>query len=616
MARRYIRRWQRAGRGQWQNLQSSLGIYQYCGRAIQLVWQTHSQLTLLLAVCTLIAGLLPGAIAYFGKLIVDGVIQAAESGTTADRNQALLYLAIEAMLVMLLAGARQGLNLCTSLLRALLAQKVNLLILEKAQLLPLTYFEDSEFYDKMSRARREASSRPLSMVNRTFGLIQNTLSLLTYSGLLLQFSGWAVVLLLGATIPVFVAETRFAGQAFRLFRWRSPETRQQNYLEVLLGREDYAKEVKLFQLGPMLLQRYQAIFDRLYSEDRNLTVRRSGWTYGLGLLSTAAFYGAYGWIVLAAISRRISLGELTMYLTVFRQGQNAFSAILTAIGGMYEDGLYLSNLYEFLEQPMPQTMGAARSGPDPTDGLRFEHVSFKYPGSNRVALSDVSFHLKPRQKLAIVGENGSGKTTLIKLLTRLYTPTEGRIWLDGRDLNEWDIDVLRRRIGVIFQDFVRYQFKVGENIGVGDVQRLEQEAQWAIAAQKGTATPFIESLPEGFQTQLGRWFKGGQELSGGQWQKVALSRAFMRADADLLVLDEPTSAMDAEAEANIFDQFRQATEHQMAILISHRFSTVRRADVILVLSAGQVIEYGTHEALLARNGRYARLFQMQAAGYQ
>ncbi|RZM82347.1 ABC transporter ATP-binding protein [Leptolyngbya iicbica LK] len=616
MVRRHRRRWQRAMQRQLAFWQGTLDIYQYCGRAIQLVWQTHSRLTIALALCTLVSGLLPGAIAYFGKLIVDGVIQAAESGAIADRNQALRYLAIEAVLVMALAGTRQGLNLCTSLLRALLAQKVNLLILEKAQQLPLSYFEDSEFYDKMNRARREASSRPLSMVNRTFGLMQNALSLLTYSGLLLQFSGWAVVILLGATVPAFVAETRFAGQAFRLFRWRSPETRRQNYLEVLLGREDYAKEVKLFQLGPMLLQRYQAIFDQLYGEDRDLTVRRSGWTYGLGLLSTAAFYGTYCWIVLAAIARRISLGELTMYLTVFRQGQNAFAAILTAIGGMYEDGLYLSNLYEFLEQPIPQTEGTASSGPDPTDGLRFEQVSFTYPGSDKLALSAVSFHLKPRQKLAIVGENGSGKTTLIKLLTRLYVPTQGRILLDGRDLQEWDVAVLRQRIGVIFQDFVRYQFKVGENIGVGDVQRLEQESQWAIAAQKGTAKPFIETLPDGFQTQLGRWFRGGQELSGGQWQKIALSRAFMRTDADLLVLDEPTSAMDAEAETQIFDQFRLATENQMAILISHRFSTVRRADEILVLSAGRVIEYGTHEALLAQNGRYARLFRMQAAGYQ
>lgn len=623
--RRQILRWGRALRRQGQAAKESLSIYRYCGRAVQLVWATNWRLTLVLAVLTIVAGLLPGAVAYFGKLIVDAVVAATQfDGATNvppeqvlnHRNQALMYLAIEAVLVAVLSGARQGLSLCTSLLRVLLGQKVNLLILEKAQQLPLAYFEDSEFYDKMTRARREASNRPLSMVNRTFGLVQDSLSLLTYGGLLLQFSGWAVVILMGATVPAFVAETRFAGQAFRLFRWRSPETRQQTYLEVLLAREDYAKEVKLFQLGPMLLQRYRDIFQRLYAEDRDLTVRRSGWSYGLGLLSTAAFYGAYCWIVLSAIARRISIGDLTMYLTVFRQGQTTFASLLSSIGGMYEDGLYLSNLYEFLEQPVPAEIGYARSGTTPDDGLRFEGVSFTYPGSTQLALQGISFHLKPGQKLAIVGENGSGKTTLIKLLTRLYTPTQGRILLDGRDLREWDMEVLQQRIGVIFQDFVRYQFKVGENIGVGDVRDFEAEEQWHTAAQKGTATPFIQSLPEGFQTQLGRWFKGGQELSGGQWQKIALSRAFMRTDADILVLDEPTSAMDAEAETKIFDQFRMATENQMAILISHRFSTVRRADEIMVLAHGRQIEYGTHDALLAQQGRYARLFNMQAAGYR
>lgn len=591
-------------------------MYRYGRRAVQLVWETDWRLTILLALLTVVAGLLPAAIAYVGKLIVDAVVQAAQSGESADRWTALTYLGVEAILVAILAGANQGLSLCQSLLRALLGQKVNLLILEKAQTLPLTYFEDSEFYDKMTQARRQASARPLSMVNRTFGLVQDTLRLITFGGLLFQFSGWAVLLLMGATIPAFVAETQFAGEAFRLFKWRSPETRQQTYLEVLLAREDFAKEVKLFQLGPMLLQRYRDIFHRLYREDRNLTVRRSGWGYGMGLLSTLAFYGAYCWIVLDAIAGRISLGDLTMYLTVFRQGQATFTSALTAIGGMYEDGLYLSNLYEFLEQPVPANTGYADRGLRPGEGLRFEEVSFTYPGSNRLALKDVSFYLKPGEKLAIVGENGSGKTTLIKLLTRLYSPTSGRILLDGRNLEEWDIDVLQKRIGVIFQDFVRYQFKVGENIGVGDVEEFEDTDRWRTAAHKGTATNFIEALPESYDTQLGRWFKGGQELSGGQWQKIALSRAFMRSGADILVLDEPTSAMDAEAETQLFDQFRAATENQMAILISHRFSTVRRADKIIVLSGGKLIEQGTHEELLEQGGRYACLFAMQAAGYQ
>jgi len=597
-------------------LPQSLGMYRYGWRAIQLVWQTNWRLTVVYGLLTVVAGLLPAAIAYVGKLIVDTVIVAAQSGLVADRNTALLYLAIEAGLVAVLAGARQGVNLCQSLLRALLGQRVNWMILEKAQTLPLTYFEDSEFYDKMTQARREASSRPLAMVNRTFGVVQDALSLVTFGGLLLQFSGWAVALLTLATLPAFMAETQFAGAAFRLFKWRSPETRQQSYLETLLAREDYAKEVKLFQVGPLLLQRYQDIFHRLYQEDRNLTLRRNGWGYGLGLLSTAAFYGAYCWIVLDAIAGRISLGELTMYLTVFRQGQSTFTNTLTAIGGMYEDGLYLANLYEFLEQPVPADTGYADRGTDPGDGLRFEAVSFSYPGRDRLALAEVSFHLKPGQKLAIVGENGSGKTTLIKLLTRLYTPSQGRILLDGRDLQAWDAQVLQRRIGVIFQDFVRYQFKVGENIGVGDVAEFDNLRRWQTAAAKGTATPFIETLPQQFDTQLGRWFKGGQELSGGQWQKIALSRAFMRSRADILVLDEPTSAMDAAAEAQIFDQFRTATQNQMAILISHRFSTVRRADTILVLDRGRVIEQGTHEELLHQGGRYAQLFTLQAAGYQ
>ena len=608
--------WLHRFQAQLRSFTQSLGIYRYGRRAVQLVWQTDWRLTVLLACLTVVAGLFPAAIAYVGKLIVDAVVQAAQSGDPADQWAAITYLGLEAILVAVLAAANQGLGLCQSLLRVLLGQKVNLLILEKAQTLPLTYFEDSEFYDKMNQARRQASSRPLSMVNRTFGLVQDSLRLITFGGLLFQFSGWAVLLLLGATVPAFVAETQFAGEAFRLFKWRSPETRQQTYLEVLLAREDYAKEVKLFQLGPMLLQRYKDIFHRLYREDRNLTVRRSAWGYGMGLLSTLAFYGAYCWIVLDAIAGRISLGDLTMYLTVFRQGQTTFTSALTAIGGMYEDGLYLSNLYEFLEQPVPSNTGYADRGPLPGEGLRFEEVSFIYPGTTRAALENVSFYLKPGEKLAIVGENGSGKTTLIKLLTRLYSPTSGRILLDGRDLEEWNIDILQKRIGVIFQDFVRYQFKVGENIGVGDVQQFEDVSLWHSAARKGTATNFIESLPEGFDTQLGRWFRGGQELSGGQWQKIALSRAFMRSGADILVLDEPTSAMDAEAETKLFDQFRAATENQMAILISHRFSTVRRADKIIVLSGGKLIEQGTHEELLEQGGRYARLFEMQAAGYQ
>ena len=591
-------------------------MYQYCGRAIALVWTTNRALTVALMVLTLIAGLLPGAIAYVGKLIVDGVVLAARSGLARDRWHTLTYLGIEAGLIALQAGCKQGLALCQSLLRALLGHKVNVLILEKALTLDISHFEDSEFYDKMARARREASSRPLSLVGRTFGLVQDTLSLITYGGLLLHFSIWAVLVLMVAAIPAFIAETRFAGEAFRLFRWRAPETRQQNYLEWLLSNDTAAMEVKLYQLGPMLLRRYRDIFRQLYGEDRDLTIRRGVWSYFLGLLSTLAFYAAYVWIVWEAIAGSISLGDLTMYLVVFRQGQATFASVLSAIGGMYEDSLYLSNLYEYLEQPIAKAIGHATRGLLPGDGLRFEHVSFAYPGSTEPALQDVSLHLKPGEKLAIVGENGSGKTTLIKLLTRLYIPDSGRIVLDGVDLRDWNPETLQQRIGVIFQNFVRYQFTVGENIGAGDVAFMEDEPRWEDAAEKGTAQPFIEALPDSYHTQLGRWFKSGRELSGGQWQKIALSRAFMRTKADILVLDEPTSAMDAEAEVRIFDHFRAMTQQQMAILISHRFSTVRMADQIMVLQAGTVVEQGTHESLVRSGGRYAQLFALQAAGYR
>ena len=596
-------------------IRQSLSVFRYGGKALGLVWTTSHTLTVLLAVLTLGSGLLPGAIAYIGKLIVDSVVVAARSSGESERLLALQYVGCEAIAIVLLAACQKGLTLCRSLLRVLLAQRVNESILEKALTLDLAHFEDSEFYDKMSQARSQASSRPLSLIDRTFGLCQSALTLVTFSGLLLQFSGWAVLVLIVAAMPSFIAEARFSEHAFRLFRWRSPETRQQHYLETLLAREDYAKEVQLYQLGSMLLQRYRDIFTKLYAEDRNLTIQKGLWGYLLGLLSTGAFYAAYVWMVLEAIAGRITLGELTMYLVVFRQGQATFSAALTSIGGMYEDNLYLANLYEFLDQPIPKSEGTATQGLVST-GIKFDRVSFRYPGSDRSVLTDISFQLAPGEKLAIVGENGSGKTTLIKLLTRLYLPTSGKIYLDGVDLNDWNIDVLRSRMGVIFQNFVQYQFTVGENVGVGDVEYLDDRAEWEIAAEKGMAKPFVDLLPAGFNTQLGKWFKGGQELSGGQWQKIALSRAFMRSNADLLILDEPTAAMDAEAEMQIFNHFHALTQDRMVILISHRFSTVRMADTIIVMADGRIVEQGSHQELIKADGRYAHLFALQAAGYK
>jgi ATP-binding cassette subfamily B protein len=496
-------------------------VFQYTRQALDLVWATSRSLTISLAVLTVLAGVLPAAIAFVGARIVDAVVAAigAQALGGADLTTVLGYVALEGVLVALTAAAQRGLSTCQSLLRAQLGQRVNEMILEKALTLELRHFEDSEFYDKLTRARREASSRPLSLVMRSFGLVQNGIALLSFGTLLVQFSPWAVAVLLLAGLPSFIAEAKFSGDAFRLFRWRSPETRMQMYLETVLAREDHAKEVKLFDLGPLLLQRYRSIFQKVFKEDRQLTIRRDTWGFFLGLISTAAFYAAYAWIAVSAVRGRITLGEMTMYVLLFRQGQSAVSSILSAVGGMYEDNLYLSTLYDYLDTPVDEPSGKATAGPQPAGGVVFEHVSFTYPGATEPAVSDVSFQLRPGESLALVGENGSGKTTLIKLLTRLYSPSSGRITLDGLELAEWSPAALRRRVGVIFQDFARYQLKVGENIGAGDVMHFDDEVRWHEAASLGMAAPFVEELPAGYQTHLGKWFKDGRERSGGQCRR-------------------------------------------------------------------------------------------------
>ncbi len=588
-------------------------VFRYSPRALALCWSTSRLLFTVIAVLTIAAGVLPAAAAYTGQLIIDAVVTAMDTGAT---DEVIRYVLLEAGVVAAIAVISRSTAVCQTLLRARMGHRVNVMILEKALTLDLAHFEDSEFYDKLTRARMEASSRPLGLVMRTFGLLQNSLSLGSYAALLWTFSAWAPLVLLVAGLPAFVAETKFSGEAFRMMRRRSPERRKQLYLEHVIATDTNAKEVKLFELGPLLLERYRETFDVLFGEDRRLTLRRGLWGTALGLVGTALFYGAYAWIALVAIDGAITIGRMTMYLLVFKQGQSSVSSILSATGGIYEDNLYLSNLYEYLEQPVAPGRGTARKGPEPGSGLVFDRVSFTYPGATTPTLHSIDLELRPGRALALVGDNGAGKTTIIKLLAGLYEPSEGRITLDGLDLRQWDPQVLRARVGAIFQDFVRYQLLVGENIGAGNVERFGDVDGWVRAAQAGMADGFIGELPDAYQTQLGKWFPGGRELSGGQWQKIALARAFMREDADLIVLDEPTAAMDAEAEADAFDRVRRLAADKMVVLVSHRFSTVRMADEIVVLQGGRVIERGGHQELLALGGRYARLFTLQAEAYR
>lgn len=612
-------------------LTSLRSSFEHTPRTLGLVWRSSAPGTVVVGLLTLASALIPLGIAWAGKQIIDAVVRRSASAT-------LHWVLVELALVAALALGTQGLGLTRSIIGARLGVDINVAILKRAIALDLRHFEDSEFYDSLTRARREASVRPLSVVTRCFQLVQSIITLLGYVALLVQFSALAVVGLLVAAIPATVAELRFSGQAFRLRNWRSPDARRLIYLEYVLANDEHAKEVKLFGLGPLLLDRYRTLAETFYREDRALAMRRARWSFALSLLATAAFYGCYVWMALSAAGGFLSLGEMTLYMVAFRQGQQAFQSMLSSLGGMYEDNLYMSNLFAFLDGTLSEKLAAADAlvrenqprvaievapgangahvdGRRDEQGIRFEHVGFRYPGSDEWALRDVEIFIPRGQSLALVGQNGAGKTTFIKLLTRLYEPTEGRVLLDGKDIRDYDEDDLRSRIGVIFQDFAQYQLLVRENIGFGSVDHLSDDMQIGRAVESGGAAEVVSSLKAGLETPLGRWFRNGVELSGGQWQKVALARAFMREGADILVLDEPTAALDAEAEHAIFERFRRLTQGKTSILISHRFPTVRMADRIVVIEKGRVVEQGTHGELVAADGRYARLFSLQAQGY-
>jgi ATP-binding cassette, subfamily B, bacterial len=599
----------------WKEVRDS---FAHTPKAVQLVWQTNRSATVGLAFLTLGGALLPAAQAWVGKLIVDGVVASIQGGHDPEQTKTVFfYLILELVLFLLSTALNHARRLVQQLIQLQLANHVRGEIIRKALSLELAFFEHPDYYDRLQNARREGSYKPVELINDTFQIVQNTITMISFAALFFRFSPWLVVILFATSVPAFIAETRFSEQGFRLLTRRAPESRQINYLGRLLTEDSAAKEIKLFNLGETLLDRCLTLFDKFFKEDKSLAAKRAVVGFSLGLIATAGFYGSYAWIVWHTVQGNISLGDMTLYLSIFRQGQSTFQSILSAVGSIYENNLFMANYFDFLAIE-PQMKVSARREKLPTPlshGIEFRDVGFRYPESDDWALRGINLSIRPGEKIALVGHNGAGKTTVIKLLSRLYDPTEGVILIDGIDIREVDPLDLRQKIGVIFQDFVRYHLPVTENIGFGQIEGVHRMDRIVESARKSGAHAIIENLPEGYQTMLGRWFHGGHELSTGQWQRIALARAFMR-EAEILVLDEPTASLDAQTEYEIFRHFQELTEGKMAILISHRFSTVRMADRIVVIQGGRIAEAGSHQELLRREGTYARLFSMQAEGYR
>jgi ATP-binding cassette subfamily B protein len=584
-------------------------------RFFGLVWRTSPALTLANALLRIVRSTIPVAILYIGKLIIDGVVQISH-GAQAPHSHLWQLVAVEFLLAVLSDALGRATNLVDSLLGDLFSNYTSIKIMEHAAILDLDQFEDSTFYDKLERARQQTVGRTI-LLSQVLSQIQDLITMGFLGAGLILFNPWLIVLLFIAVLPAFIGESYFNDRTYSLSRRQTPERRELDYIRYVGASDETAKEVKIFDLSGFLIDRFRGLSTKFYLENKKLSIKRSVWGTVFSLLGSAGYYAAYVFIISTAISGQLSIGGLTFLAGSFRQMRSLMEGILSRFTAVSQGAIYLKDFFDFFEiAPKIQLSTGGRAFPNPIrEGFRFEDVGFKYVHSDRWANRHVSFTLRAGEKLALVGENGAGKTTLVKLLARLYDPTEGRILLDGYDLREYDLKELRKGIGVIFQDYLRYQMTVAQNIATGNISQKENRPLIEQAARQSLADRLVEKLPDRYNQALGKRFNQGVELSGGEWQKIALARAYMK-DAQLLILDEPTSALDARAEYEVFQRFSELTKGRTAVLISHRFSTVRMADRILVLDRGELLEMGSHQELLEQKGRYAELFHLQARGYR